>query len=153
MFVSNLLYCIISSNKSWDRKKKDQQLLINWSVMFTFQISFLFSWLKRENYRDGYLPTYQLYRYFWFFGEFYANNTKFQIKRGGHRSFCPPLNPPLLTDITSRVTFTHPSNQFEDCLRINPNLVGHKWKDKKTKSSTTFILLDHENKVTKINNI
>ena len=76
------------------------------------------------------------------------------MKRGGHSPLCPPLNPLLLTDITSGVTFTHPSNQFEDYLRINPNLVGHKWKDKKkTKSTTTFIILDHENKVTKINNI
>ena len=41
-------------------------------------------------------------------------NKKFQIKRGGHGPLCLPLNPPLLTDITSGVTFTHPSNQFED---------------------------------------
>ena len=55
------------------------------------------------------------------------------MKRGGHSPLCPPLNPPLLTDITSGVTFTHPSNQFEDCLRINHNLVGHNWKGKKKK--------------------
>ena len=146
MFVSNVLYCIISSSKSWDRKK-DQQLLINWSVMFSFQISFLFSWLKRENYTEvnpenserggqdscpltSYIDTCD-------FSENSTNN-KFQIKRGGHSPLSPQLNPPLLTDITSGVTFTHPSNQFEDYLRINPNLVGHKWKDKKNQKYYNF---------------
>ena len=164
MFVSNVLYSIISSSKSWDWKKRSatSDKLISNVLLPNFISIFLAK--ERElhrgesrNFRKGWpglLPTCQLYRYFWFFWEFYANNTKFQIKRGGHSPLCPPLNPLLLTDITSGVTFTHPSNQFEDYLRINPNLVGHKWKDKKkTKSTTTFIILDHENKVTKMNNI
>ena len=158
MFVSNLLYCIISSNKSWDRKKRpatSNKLISNVHLQ-----NFLSVFLAKEGELRGWIQKIQkrvtrtLYRSFWFFWELYKNNTKFQMKRGGHSPLCPSLNPPLLTDITSGVTFTHPSNQFEDYLRINPNLVGHKWKDKKkTKSTTTFIILDHENKVTKINNI
>ena len=148
MFVSNVLYCIISSSKSWDWKKRSatSDKLISNVLLPNFISIFLAK--ERELHRGesrnlrkgwpGLLPTCQLNRYFWFFLEFYANNTKFQIKRGGHSPLCPPLNPPLLTDITSGVTFTHPSNQFEDYLRINPNLVGHKWKHKKTQKYYNF---------------
>ena len=47
MFVSNVLYCIISSNKSWDRKKRPETFdnLIN---NISFQISFYFlGWRER----------------------------------------------------------------------------------------------------------
>ena len=51
MFVSNVLYCVISSNKSWDRKKRPETFdnLINNILLPNF---LLFSWLKRENYTE-----------------------------------------------------------------------------------------------------